>query len=99
MIRLTPTTATPAGVASRLSALCAGPGHEFWSDSVSLLDESLFRPQAVSSHRQITDAYLLGLAVRRGGRLATFDRSISLKAVVGAAPAHLELIPPAPTSP
>jgi predicted nucleic acid-binding protein len=36
-------------------------------------------------HRQITDIYLLGLAIRHGGRLATFDRSIPLKAVVGAA--------------
>ena len=92
-------TATPAGVASRLRALCAGPGHEFWSDSVSLLDESLFRPQAITGHRQVTDAYLLGLAVRRGGRLATFDRSITLKTVVGAGPVHLDLIPSAPTSP
>jgi len=85
-------TAAPAEVASRLRVLCAGPGHELWSDSVSLLDESLFRPQAIAGHRQITDTYLLGLAVRHGGRLATFDRSIPLKAVVGAGAAHLELI-------
>lgn len=92
-------TATPAEVASRLRALCAGPGHEFWSDSVSLLDESLFRPQAIAGHQQITDTYLLGLAVRHGGRLATFDRSIPLKAAVGAGAAHLDLIGNAPTSP
>ena len=89
---------TPAEAASRLGALCAGPGHEFWSDSVSLLDEPLFRPQAITGHRQITDIYLLGLAVRHGGRLATFDRSIPLKAVVGAGPAHLELIGSVPTA-
>jgi toxin-antitoxin system PIN domain toxin len=92
-------TATPAEVSSRLGDLCAGPGHEFWGDSVSLLDEALFRPQAIAGHRQITDIYLLGLAVRHGGRLATFDRSIPLKAVVGAGPAHLELIGCPPTSP
>jgi predicted nucleic acid-binding protein len=79
--------------------LCAGPGHEFWGDSVSLLDESLFRPQAITGHRQITDIYLLGLAVRHGGRLATFDRSIPVKAVVGAGSAHLELIGSLPTAP
>ena len=57
----------------------------FASDSVSPLDESLFRLQAIMGYRQITDIYLLGLAIRHGGRLATFDRSIPLKAVVGAA--------------
>jgi hypothetical protein len=78
--------------------LCAGPDHEFWSDSVSLLDELLFRLQAIAGHRQITDVYLLGLAVRHGGRLATFDGSIPLKAVVGAGPAHIELIGGVPTA-
>ena len=91
--------ATPAEAASRLRILCAGPDHEFWSDSVSLLDESLLRLQAIMGYRQITDIYLLGLAVRHGGRLATFDRSIPLKAVVGASAAHLELIGTGPTSP
>ena len=91
--------AAPAEVASRLRVLCADPGHEFWSDSVSLLDEALFRLPAITGHRQITDLYLLGLAVRHGGKLATFDRSIPLKAVAGAGPAHLELIRSMPTSP
>jgi len=60
--------ATPAEAASRLSVVCADPGHEFWTDSVSLLDEALFRLQAITGHRQITDIYLLGLAVRHGGK-------------------------------
>ena len=90
--------ATPAEAASRLRILCAGPDHEFWSDSVSLLDESLFRLQAITGHQQIADIYLLGLAVRHGGRLATFDRSIPLKAVVGAGPDRLELIGSVPTA-
>ena len=91
--------ATPAEAASRLRVLCAAPGNEFWSDSVSLLDETLFRLQALTGHRQITDIYLLGLAVRHGGKLATFDRSIPLKAVVGASTAHIELIGSMPTTP
>ena len=90
--------ATPAEAASRLRILCAGPDHEFWSDSVSLLDESLFRLQAITGHQQIADIYLLGLAVRHSGRLATFDRSIPLKAVVGAGPDRLELIGSVPTA-
>lgn len=84
--------ATPADVVSRLRALCSAPDHHSWPDSVSLLDAELFRPQMIAGHRQITDMYLLGLAVRQDGRLATFDRSIPIKAVVGAGSRHLELI-------
>jgi hypothetical protein len=37
----------------------------------------------------LTDAYLLALAVRRGGRLVTLDRSVPLAAVPGASERHL----------
>ena len=43
-------------------------------------------------HRQLTDVYLLGLATRMRGCLATFDRSIPVKAVVGATSASLQVI-------
>ena len=84
--------ATPGEVISRLRVLCAATDHTFWDDSVSLLDDSLFQAQMVGGHQKITDIYLVGLAVRRGGRLATFDQSIPLKAVVGAEASHLELL-------
>jgi len=62
---------------------------------VSLSDEALFDVTVISGYRQLTDIYLLGLAHRRGGCLATFDKTIPLKAVVGAKPAALEVIAPA----
>jgi predicted nucleic acid-binding protein len=49
----------------------------------------------IRGHRQLTDVYLLGLAQRNGGRLATFDRSIPLQAVTGAGPDALIIIGPA----
>ena len=88
--------ATPAEVVSRLRTLCSTPGHRFWSDSVSLLDEELFRTQVLMGHHQVTDIYLLGLAVRKNGRLITFDRSIPLKAIMGADAGHIELLGGAP---
>lgn len=91
--------ASPAEVAARLRMLCSSPHHEFWGDPVSLLDETLFRPQMIDSHQKITDVYLLGLALRHRGRLATFDRSIPLKAVIGAEPRHLELLGRQPPTP
>jgi toxin-antitoxin system PIN domain toxin len=84
--------ATPADVILHLRTLCSGESHHFWPDDLSLLDGAIFRPEAVTSHRQVTDIYLLALAVRHGGRLATFDRSISVKSVAGAKPDSLEII-------
>lgn len=84
--------ATPAEVSARLRTLCASRDHHFWPDSVSLLDDTLFHPSLIGGHQKITDVYLLGLAVRHHGRLATFDRSIPLKAVQGATPGNLVLI-------
>lgn len=83
---------TPAEVARHLQSFCSTTDHHFWEDSVSLLDESLFQPTMIGGHQKITDAYLLGLAVRNHGRLATFDRSIPTKAVQGATPGNLVLI-------
>jgi len=48
-------------------------------------------PETVISSKQITDLYLLGLAAANGGKLATFDRTVSAKAVKGGAKA-LELL-------
>jgi len=84
--------ARPEEVIARLRALCAAGDHQFWEDGVSLLDESLFRGVMIAGHQQIADTCLLGLAVRRGGKLATFDRTIPLKAVIGAEGKHLELL-------
>ena len=72
-----------------------GSGHHaFWTDSVSLSDERVFRLALTPGHRQLTDVYLLGLATKRKGCLATFDRTIPLKAVAGATAASLEIIEP-----
>jgi toxin-antitoxin system PIN domain toxin len=83
---------TPAEAGRLLRTACSSPEHHFWEDSVSLLDDSLFRLAAIRGHQQITDAYLLGLAVRNHGLLATFDQGIPWKAVTGASPGNLVLI-------
>jgi toxin-antitoxin system PIN domain toxin len=69
------------------------PGHEFWPDSVSLTDDSLFSAAFITASGSVADAYLLALAVGHGGRLATFDRSMSVAWVRGADPGVLEVIP------
>ena len=69
--------------------------HLFWPDAVSLADERLFHLDIVAGHRQLTDVYLLGLAQKMKGCLATFDRTIPIKSVAGATAATLQIISPA----
>lgn len=76
-------------VITLLAHTCLDPCHEFWPDDVSLLDPQQFHHTHIHGHRQITDLYLLGLAVRHGGRLVTFDGKIPLSAVHGAKKQHL----------
>ncbi len=70
----------------------SGQHHAFWPDDISMLDTSQFHHPHIHGSRQITDLYLLGLAVRHGGRLVTFDLRIPLSAVTGAQQAHLVLL-------
>jgi len=77
---------------SRLDRFCGSDQHEFWTDSVSLRNGDRFRLHHVQGHRQLTDVYLLGLAVENQGRLATLDASIPLRSVAGAGRANLEAI-------
>jgi predicted nucleic acid-binding protein len=69
-----------------------GANHEFWPDSLSLLDAGRLRWDRVLSSRQVTDTYLLALAVAREGRLVTFDQGISVDAVKGATRKNLVTI-------
>jgi toxin-antitoxin system PIN domain toxin len=82
-------------LADHLGRFCRDENHEFWPDAVSMYDETVFDVSLVRGHRQLTDVYLLGLAVKRGGRLITFDQSIPLAAVKGATRASLEVVAPA----
>lgn len=69
---------------TRLRQSCSSGDHVFWTSSISIRDGGVFNPAFIGGHRQLTDLYLLGLAVRMGGCLATFDRTIPFPAVVGA---------------
>lgn len=78
-------------IVERLKTFCGSGHHAFWPDDLSLRD-ALFDLSYARGHRQLTDVYLLGLAVKHRGRLATFDRSIPVKAVVGATADTLAVI-------
>ena len=76
-------------VMARLREAVADPHHAFWPDSVSLLDERVANASRIHGPRQLTDLYLLALAVRHSGMLVTFDAGIVIGAVAGATAHHL----------
>jgi uncharacterized protein len=73
----------PGPVIGALTVFCRLPGHVFWPDDLSLLDAGSFDHGRLLDTGQITDSYLLALAVAHGGRLATFDRRLVADAVRG----------------
>jgi toxin-antitoxin system PIN domain toxin len=77
-----------AEVIARLAEAAHHARHEFWPDATSLLDAQVFDRQRLLGPRQVTDAYLLALAVDRGGRFVTFDRRVPIDAVRGAQKRH-----------
>lgn len=81
-----------AAVADRLREATATDLHEFWADDLSVLEAERFDSSRWMSSRQITDTYLLGLAVHHGGRFVTLDRGLDIRAVAGAAAHHLVVI-------
>lgn len=78
---------TPAAAAQLVKGLLAHPGRRFWPDDFSLLDSEIVDCSRLSTAAQVTDAYLLALAVKNESRLATFDRRLSLASVDGGAEA------------
>ena len=60
-----------------LFANTAAKDHTFWPDDVPVAEAVAFAGVRLVGHQQVTDAYLLGLAIRRGGVLATLDQRIA----------------------
>ena len=87
-----PNALPAAGVAQRLREATLAEHHLFVPGDVSLLDEQHFDADQLLGHRQVTDAYLLGLAVRHGLRFVTFDANMPMRVVRGASLAHLVVL-------
>jgi hypothetical protein len=74
---------SPADVAEIVKKLRALSGHQFWPDDLSLVGSEHVDATKIMTSGQVTDIYLLALAKAKGGRLATFDRRLSVAAVKG----------------
>jgi toxin-antitoxin system PIN domain toxin len=76
-------------IRERLGEAIATAHHQFWADDVSLLDARIADRTRIHGPRQVTDLYLLALAVRQGGCFVSFDSSIPRTAILGAEKKHL----------
>lgn len=70
------------GVSSRdalevLSGSLQHPAHHFWTEDIGVTEALAHFGRRLLGHQQITDAYLLGLAIQKKGRLATLDATLS----------------------
>lgn len=83
---------TARAIIDRLNDFCEYSDHQFWADDVSLRDSRLFDAKRIRGSKQITDVYLLGLAVRHDGRLTTFDEGIEISSVRCAGLEHLTVL-------
>ena len=81
-----------ADAMSRLKAAVSTPYHLFIADDISLLDDDAVDPRHLLGHRQLTDTYLLALAVAHDARLVTLDKSVPLATVRGAIDSSLLII-------
>lgn len=78
---------SPRQASLLLIRLKAGFGtHQWWPDDISITDEDVFQTEVLLGAKQITDTYLLGLALGRGGRLVSFDSGLPWRAVRHASP-------------
>ena len=57
-----------------LRAIVSRADHVFWPDDLSYL---ALPERGLRGHKQVTDFYLVALAGKNGGRLATLDESIA----------------------
>ena len=90
--RVVGATITPPQAMQALRTMAAQPQHAYWSDAPEPLGLAPLTHAAVVGHRQVTDAYLLGLAAQRGERLATLDRGLASFAAAAGLAGHVELV-------
>jgi toxin-antitoxin system PIN domain toxin len=87
-----PNALKPSDVAVRLREATDQVFHQFWAEGPSLLAPGCVNWEYIVGSRQVTDAYLLALAVHHGGRLVTFDHAIARRVVPGAEDQHLVVL-------
>lgn len=75
--KIIPAAVNPRDAVVLLASVVKMPQHKFWRDDLAVTESPLFSSRSLIGHRQVTDAYLLELARRHKGRLATLDAGLA----------------------
>lgn len=88
-----PHALTPRDAMALLRANLTHPAHQFWPDELDLAGALEPSAARITGHQQLADAYLLGLAIIRKGKLVTLDQSVrALLSNKAVEQDHLQLI-------
>lgn len=90
---LSPDAPSPADALALLTPNLAHPRHTFWPDDLPLQAALGAASAHLQGPRQLTDAYLLALAAKRKGVLASFDGPIVTLAQAAGRANALEIVP------
>jgi toxin-antitoxin system PIN domain toxin len=71
-----PNALTPADALVLLRANLSHPAHRFWEEDISFTTAVEPFGERIVGHRQVSDAYLLGLVIHKEGIFATMDRAV-----------------------
>ncbi|MFH1760530.1 MAG: TA system VapC family ribonuclease toxin [bacterium] len=74
--KIIPHAVSPAEAVASLYEMTEHKAHKFWPDNISIKDSAFLISDLLFGHRQVTDAYLLSLAIYNRGRLITMDKSL-----------------------
>jgi toxin-antitoxin system PIN domain toxin len=94
-----PNPTTTADAVARLASAMSDPAHQFWPCDLSLTAAGQVDPSRLMDPSQVTDAYLLALAVSRAGRFVSLDRRVDPLVAPGAVPGSLVVLEPGPAAP
>jgi len=87
--KIIPEAVTPLEALALLREMVSLDDHVFWPDDVPFHGEPV-PTELLAGHRQVTDAYLLGLCIRHKGKLVTLDRSVA--ALLPPGSGHLDVL-------
>lgn len=87
-----PNRLAPEVAIERLEKACSSNHHVFRPCDLSFLSGTKIKRREILGPNQVTDTYLLALAVHHGDRFVTLDHRVSLNAVSGATSQHLVFV-------
>ena len=85
-----PDAVSPREACNVLEKITKLPGHRFWADTAEVCSLGELKNVALVGYRQVTDAYLIGLARLHKGQIATLDRA--MPALASAMPGESSII-------